>query len=158
MTTAEVILQLAASVLKGIQLFRLTKKVRQTKMSLFGRIKSAVMGNPVTREYEIGRHVASAGPGLMWKIHDGIKKSSRQVRVCVCVHVLVCISTFTHTHELYSQEVSVFVFDKKAPEIDKLPKRQREAIFELLKKGPTHLIKLRHPQVLTVEHQVEESK
>ena len=80
------------------------------------------------------------------------------VCVCVCVHVLVCISTFIHTHELYSQEVSVFVFDKKANEIDKLPKRQREAIFELLKKGPTHLIKLRHPQVLTVEHQVEESK
>ena len=98
MTTAEVILQLAASVLKGIQLFRLTKKVRQTKMSLFGRIKSAVMGNPVTREYEIGRHVASAGPGLMWKIHDGIKKSSRQVCVCVCVCACVSVYFNFHTH------------------------------------------------------------
>ena len=52
----------------------------------------------------------------------------------------------------------MFMFDKKAPEIDKLPKKQREAIFEMLKKGPTHLIKLRHPRLLTIEHQVEESK
>ena len=56
------------------------------------------------------------------------------------------------------QEVSVFMFDKKAPEIDKMPKRQREALFETLKKGPTHLVKLRHPRLLTIEHQVEESK
>ena len=37
-------------------------------MSLFDRIKSAVRGNPVTREFELGKHVASAGPGLMWKV------------------------------------------------------------------------------------------
>ena len=49
-------------------------------MSFLGKIKSAVMGNPVTREYEIGRHVASAGPGLMWRVHSGVKKSTRQVR------------------------------------------------------------------------------
>lgn len=48
-------------------------------MSFFGKIKSAVMGNPVTREYEIGKHVASAGPGLLWKVYNGIKKSTRQV-------------------------------------------------------------------------------
>ena len=49
-------------------------------MSLFGKIKSAVMGNPVMREYEVGKHVASAGPGLLWKVYNGIKKSTRQVR------------------------------------------------------------------------------
>ena len=57
-------------------------------MSFFGKIKSAVMGNPVTREYEVGRQVASAGPGLTWKVHQAIKKSTRQVcilSVCVCV-------------------------------------------------------------------------
>ena len=50
-------------------------------MSFFGKIKSAMMGNPVTREYEIGKQVASAGPGLMWKVHQATKKSTRQVGV-----------------------------------------------------------------------------
>ena len=49
-------------------------------MSLLSKIKAAVLGNPVTREYEIGKHIASAGPGLLWKIHHGIKKTTRQVR------------------------------------------------------------------------------
>ena len=49
-------------------------------MSFFGKIKSAVMGNPVTRDYEVGKQVASAGPGLMWKVHQAVKKSTRQVR------------------------------------------------------------------------------
>ena len=53
-------------------------------MSLFGRIKSAVVGNPVTKEYELGRHVASAGPGLMWKVYHAVKKSTRQVHVYTC--------------------------------------------------------------------------
>ena len=52
----------------------------------------------------------------------------------------------------------MLIFDKKSPEFDKMPKKQREAICEMLKKGPTHLIKLRHPRLLTIEHQVEESK
>lgn len=38
------------------------------------------MGNPVTRDYEVGKQVASAGPGLMWKVHQAVKKSTRQVR------------------------------------------------------------------------------
>lgn len=49
-------------------------------MSFFGKIKSAVMGNPVTRDYEVGKQIASAGPGLMWKVHQAVKKSTRQVR------------------------------------------------------------------------------
>ena len=78
-------------------------------MSLFGKLKSAVMGNPVTREFELGKHIASAGPGLLWKVHTGVKKTSKQ-------------------------EVCIFVFDKKAPEFEKLPKKQKEAIYEMLKK------------------------
>lgn len=78
-------------------------------MSFFDKIKSAVMGNPVTREFELGKHVASAGPGLLWKVHSGFKKTSRQ-------------------------EVSIFVLDKKAPEFDKLSKKQKEATYDMLKK------------------------
>lgn len=78
-------------------------------MSFFDKIKSAVMGNPVTREFELGKHTASAGPGLLWKVHSGFKKTSRQ-------------------------EVSIFVLDKKAPEFEKLSRKQKEAIYDMLKK------------------------
>ena len=54
-------------------------QVPPLKMSFFDRIKSAVVGNPVTKEYEIGRHIASAGPGLLWKVYTGVKKTTRQV-------------------------------------------------------------------------------
>lgn len=63
----------------------------------------------MTRDYELGRHLASAGPGLLWKVHAGVKKTSKQ-------------------------EVCIFVFDKKAPELEKLPKKQKEQIFDMLKK------------------------
>lgn len=48
-------------------------------MSLFGKIKTAIKGNPVLKEHEVGKHIASAGPGLLWKIHNGVKKSTQQV-------------------------------------------------------------------------------
>ena len=49
-------------------------------MSAFlGSLKNAVLGNPVTREYNVGSQVASFGPGLMWKVYDGKKKSTGQV-------------------------------------------------------------------------------
>ena len=48
-------------------------------MSLFSKIKSAVRGNPVTRDYEVGKQVASAGPGLLWQVHQAVKKSTKQV-------------------------------------------------------------------------------
>ena len=56
------------------------------------------------------------------------------------------------------QEVSLFIFDKKAPEFEKLPKKHREPLLVMLRKGPTHLIRLKHPRLLTIEHQLEESK
>ena len=52
----------------------------------------------------------------------------------------------------------MFVFFKKVPTFDKLPKKERAAILEMLKKGPTHLAKLRHPQLLRVEHAIVESR
>ena len=48
-------------------------------MSLFEKLKTAVLGNPVFKEYELGKHVCSAGPGLLWRVHDGVKKTTRQV-------------------------------------------------------------------------------
>ena len=56
------------------------------------------------------------------------------------------------------QEVSVFIYDKKSPEAEKIPKKHKEALLAMLRKGPSQLIRLKHPRLLTIEHQLEESK
>ena len=52
-------------------------------MEMLNRIKSTVTqalpGNPITRDYEVNAHRASAGPGLFWKVYDGVTRSSKQV-------------------------------------------------------------------------------
>ncbi|KQK80592.1 SCY1-like protein 2 [Amazona aestiva] len=88
------------------------------------------MGNPVTREFDVGRHIASGGNGLAWKIFNGTKKSTKQ-------------------------EVAVFVFDKKL--IDKYQKFEKDQIIDSLKRGVQQLTRLRHPRLLTVQHPLEES-
>lgn len=59
--------------------WRVPVLLRTAIMSMLDRLKNAVLGNPVEREYEIGKHVASAGPGLQWRVHQGTKKTTRQV-------------------------------------------------------------------------------
>uniref|UniRef100_A0A0C9RB40 SCYL2 protein n=1 Tax=Fopius arisanus TaxID=64838 RepID=A0A0C9RB40_9HYME len=96
------------------------------------QLSSVLPGNPVTREFEATGHIGSAGPGLLWKVYSGFKKSTRQ-------------------------EASIFVFEKRL--LDRWSTRQeREAVLEALKRGITQLTKLRHPQVLTVQHPLEESR
>lgn len=53
----------------------------QQSSSLFGSLKNAVMGNQVLRDFTLGQQVASFGPGLLWKVFDGKKKSTGQVRL-----------------------------------------------------------------------------
>lgn len=55
-------------------------------MQMFDRLKktvsstvNSVIGNPVCREYEVGAQMGSCGPGCLWKIYDGRKKSTGQV-------------------------------------------------------------------------------
>ncbi|XP_065070532.1 SCY1-like protein 2 [Rhopilema esculentum] len=107
------------------------EKYQQTASSIFGSFKNAVLGNPVTREYQIGKQVASFGPGLCWKVFEGKKKTT-------------------------GQEVSVFVLEKKL--IDSYDKRERDPITEMFRKGPQQLAKLRHPRLLTIQHTIEESR
>ncbi|XP_074554014.1 SCY1-like protein 2 [Halichoeres trimaculatus] len=106
-------------------------KLKSTVTKVTADVTSAVMGNPVTREFEVGRHIASGGPGLCWRIYNGTKKSTKQ-------------------------EVAVFVFDKKT--VDKYPKFEKDQIVDSLKKGVTQLTRLRHPRLLTVQHPLEESR
>jgi len=56
-------------------------------MDVINRLKSAVtnvlpVGNPVTNEFEILGQRASGGPALLWKVYDGIQRSTKQVRFC----------------------------------------------------------------------------
>ena len=48
-------------------------------MALFDRIKAAVKGNAVLKEYEVGQQIASAGPGLLWRVCKGVKRTTRKV-------------------------------------------------------------------------------
>ncbi|CAB1346146.1 unnamed protein product [Coregonus sp. 'balchen'] len=70
-------------------------KLKSTVTKVTADMTSAVMGNPVTREFEVGCHIASGGPGMCWRIYNGTKKSTKQ-------------------------EVAVFVFEKKM--VDKYQK------------------------------------
>ncbi|KAI5617755.1 SCY1-like protein 2 [Silurus asotus] len=106
-------------------------KLKSTVTKVTADVTSAVMGNPVTREFEVGRHIASGGPGMSWRIYNGTKKSTKQ-------------------------EVAVFVFDKKV--VDRYQKFEKDQIIDSLKRGVQQLTRLRHPRLLTVQHPLEESR
>lgn len=63
-------------------------KLKSTVTKVTADVTSAVMGNPVTREFEVGRHIASGGPGLCWRIYNGTKKSTKQV--CLTFPLINC--------------------------------------------------------------------
>lgn len=91
----------------------------------------SLIGNPLTKDFDVGKHVASFGPNLAWKIYEGKKKTT-------------------------GQEVSLVVFEKRL--LDKVDKRDRDLVMETMKKGPVQLTRLRHPRLLVVQHPLEESK
>lgn len=116
------------------------------------KVDSVLPGNPVTREYEALAHVASAGPGLSWKIFNGYKKSSRKVNYRLR-------QQFTYIFDLLLlfQEVSIWLFEKKALENWTLQK-DRDTLLDALKSGVFQLTRIRHPRCLHVEHPLEESR
>ncbi|KAH9636247.1 hypothetical protein HF086_009443 [Spodoptera exigua] len=54
------------------------------------------------------------------------------------------------------QEASIFLFEKK--HLERWSKQDRDIMLETLKRGIIQLTKLRHPQILTVQHGLEESR
>ncbi|CAL7949023.1 unnamed protein product [Xylocopa violacea] len=108
----------------------ISNTVQNTAYGL-SQLSNVLPGNPVTREFEVTAHIASAGPSLLWKIYNGYKKSTKQ-------------------------EAAIFVFEKRI--LDKFSRNDRELIIETLKRGVAQLTKLRHPQILTVQHPLEESR
>ncbi|OAD56643.1 SCY1-like protein 2 [Eufriesea mexicana] len=108
----------------------ISNTVQNTAYGL-SQLSNVLPGNPVTREFEVTTHIASAGPSLLWKVYNGYKKSTKQ-------------------------EAAIFVFEKRI--LDKFSKSDKESILETLKRGVAQLTKLRHPQILTVQHPLEESR
>ena len=43
-------------------------------------VSGAIPGNPVNREFDLGEHRASAGPGLLWKVYGAQNKNTKQVK------------------------------------------------------------------------------
>ncbi|KAH8278433.1 hypothetical protein KR018_003256 [Drosophila ironensis] len=106
-------------------------KFYSTAVQTVSTLSGVLPGNNVTREYEVLEQVCTAGVGLMWKVYNGHKKSTKQ-------------------------EVSVFVFEKKS--LERWSKDDRETMLETLRRGVQQLTKIRHPHVLTVQHPLEESR
>ncbi|ETN58416.1 hypothetical protein AND_010006 [Anopheles darlingi] len=94
-------------------------------------LSSVFLGNPLTKEYDIAEHIGSAGTEFIWKIYTGCKRSTKE-------------------------PAAIFVFDKKQLEL--FTKDEREEICENVRRGVVQLTKIRHPQVLTVQHAMEESR
>ncbi|CAH2034539.1 unnamed protein product, partial [Iphiclides podalirius] len=104
--------------------------------ALISKVKFAVTSppslenNPITQYFEIGKEAATAGSGLMWKVHDAYRKSD-------------------------GKECSVFIFDKRASEKLFKPKR-RECMLRRIRSCVDQLEKLRHPRMLQIIHALEE--
>ena len=81
--------------------------------------------------FQVTAHVASAGPGLLWKVYSGYKKTTKQ-------------------------SASVFVLERAA--LDSFDRQDRDMIWDMMKRGVSQLTRLRHPQILTVHHPLEESR
>ncbi|GLH08809.1 SCY1-like protein 2 [Gryllus bimaculatus] len=106
-------------------------KLYSTVSSTVSQLSGVLPGNPVTREFEATCHIASAGPGLLWKIYRGYKKSTKQ-------------------------DAAIFVFEKR--QLERWSRNDRETLLETLRRGISQLTRLRHPQILTVNHPLEESR
>ncbi|XP_023175872.1 SCY1-like protein 2 [Drosophila hydei] len=106
-------------------------KFYSSAVQTVSQLSGVLPGNNVTREYEVLDQICTAGVGLMWKVYNGHKKSTKQ-------------------------EVSVFVFEKKV--LERWSKDDREIMLETLRRGVQQLTKIRHPHVLTVQHPLEESR
>ncbi|XP_076462131.1 SCY1-like protein 2 [Babylonia areolata] len=102
-------------------------------MEMFSMLKHSIISdniNPINTHFDLGRQTGSAGPEMVWKIFEAVRKEDKK-------------------------DCSVFLFDKKIA--DKLHKpRRREIVSEVLRKDIWHLERLKHPQILNVLHGVEE--
>lgn len=75
--------------------------------AMFSKFKSGGGGqtpletNPICQFFEIGKQTASAGPELVWKIHDAYRKSDGKVSLVKIERMWSSKDQFTTTEELY---------------------------------------------------------
>uniref|UniRef100_A0A915EKZ7 Protein kinase domain-containing protein n=1 Tax=Ditylenchus dipsaci TaxID=166011 RepID=A0A915EKZ7_9BILA len=106
-------------------------RFKSTVSTVADKVQGALPGNPIFREYEVQEQIATAGPGLSWKIYSGTKNTTKQ-------------------------PVSIWLFEKK--QLERWSKQEREDFPELLKRGVSQLTRLRHPRLLVIERALEESR
>ncbi|XP_050068777.1 SCY1-like protein 2 [Anopheles maculipalpis] len=106
-------------------------KIYSSVSQTVSTLSAVFLGNPLTKDYDIAEHIGSAGTEFVWKIYTGSKRSTKE-------------------------PASIFVFDKK--QLEPFTKDEREEICENIRRGVVQLTKIRHPQVLTVQHAMEESR
>ncbi|KAF9936682.1 hypothetical protein BGZ67_002141 [Mortierella alpina] len=92
------------------------------------------MGNAITKNYEVGGQIASAG---LWKIHRGTKRTTGQEVAIFEKNIVESISSLR----------------RQTPS-----KRDQERVYEFLKKEASQLSRLRHPCMLEVVEPVDESR
>ncbi|KAG0222125.1 SCY1-like protein 2 [Mortierella sp. GBA43] len=92
------------------------------------------MGNAITKNYEVGGQIASAG---LWKIHRGTKRTTGQEVAIFEKNIVESISSLR----------------RQTPS-----KRDQERVYEFLKKEASQLARLRHPCMLEVVEPVDESR
>src|SRR6218665_3496691 len=117
----------------GSVLNRLRDTVSATVYQVTSNLSTALPGNPLTREYELVRQVGSAGPGSIWKIYDATKKSTKE-------------------------NAGLWILEKKLLDGKLTNKRDKETFLDCVRKGVGQLTRLRHPSMLTVQHNIEESR
>jgi hypothetical protein len=72
-------------------------------MDMFNKLRSAVSsalpGNPLAKDFDVLNHVASGGPGLVWKIYNAIKKTTKQVCYYSCYSLAPLSQTLSSTFD-----------------------------------------------------------
>lgn len=144
-------------------------KFRFTVTNTMSQLSTVLPGNPVTREYEATKHIASAGIGVysysvvFFPLIGKVTISNNNFRHLKCLMNNLYIYILGLLWKIYSgykkstnQPASIFLLEKR--QLDKWSKTEREHIIEVIKKGVAQLSRLKHPQVLTVQHTLEESR
>ena len=70
---------------------RFKSTVSSVAVQVSQNVSQALPGNPILREYTIEKLLASAGPGLCWKIYSGSKNSTKQVLIKQIINWIVSI-------------------------------------------------------------------
>ena len=138
-----------------------SSSVSSTVFSTISTVKDVLPGNPVTRDFEVGEHIASGGPGRIAKrfiYHFTITafwiitilSANKQLDFIWYFSGLVW-KIYSGSKKSTRQAAAVFVLEKRALETQYPDKGDREAILEQCRKAVAQLTRLKHPQVLTVQ-------